>query len=170
MRFAVPGLLLLASAAFAGAQERIDAHLAKGDKALEAARGEDGTKVLRALEAAKPHFKRARALAGRGLEGAPGAAALEKAHLSATQRLVGVLNAETTIYLDRGARSLARKRNGEALELLPADVRAKALADAIENPAPYEFDAQLVDGILGKAGASKPVARHEADRRFGGRR
>jgi len=170
MRFAVPGVLLLATAAFTGAQETIDAHLAKGEKALLAARGVEGTKALRALEAAKPHFKRARALAAKGLEGAPGAAALEKAHLTATQQLVRILNAETMIYLGRGALPLAKKRNGEALKLLPADARAKALADAIENPAPYEFDARIVDSLVGGAQGGKPAARREADRRFGARR
>lgn len=170
MRFAVPGLLLFASAAFAGAQERIDAQLAKGEKALEAARGVDGTKVLRALEAAKPHFKRARALAVQGLEGAPGAAALAKAHGSATERLVGILNAETAIYLDRGALPLARKRNGEALRLLPADARAKALEEAIANPAPYEFDPRPIDSLLGGTQGHRPLARTEADRRFSARR
>lgn len=169
MRFTVPGVLLLASAAFAGAQETIDAHLARGERALLAARGVEGTKALRALEAAKPHFKRARVLAAQGLEGAPGAAALEKSHLTATQQLVRILNAETTIYLDRGALPLAKKRNGEALKLVPADPRAKALADAIENPAPYEFDTQVVDSLLGGQ-AGKPAARREADRRFGARR
>jgi hypothetical protein len=169
MRFTVPGVLLLASAAFAGAQETIDAHLAKGAKALLAARGVEGTKALRALEAAKPHFKRARVLAAQGLEGAPGAAALEKAHLAATQKLVGILNAETMSYLDRGALALAKKRNGEALKLLGKDPRAQSLADLIANPAPYEIDAQFVDSLLGgKAG--KPAARREADRRFTARR
>jgi len=170
MRFTVPGLLLLASAAFAGAQERVDAQLAKGEKALGAASGADGTKILRALEAAKPHFKRARALAVQGLEGAPGAAMLAKAHESATARLVGILNAETVIYLQRGALSLAKKRNGEALRLMPADARAKGLADAIANPEPYEFDTRVVDSLLGQAQAGKPAARAEADRRFSARR
>jgi hypothetical protein len=104
------------------------------------------------------------------LEGASGAAGLEKRYEAATARLVAVLNAETAIYLDRGALSLAKKRNGEALALLPTDARAKALADAVMNPAPYEFDAQLVDGLLGGAQAGKPAARSEADRRFSARR
>jgi hypothetical protein len=169
MRLTAPGLLLLASAAFAGVMERVDGHLAKGAKALEAANGVEGMKLLRALEAAKPHFKRARALAARGLEGAPGDAALAKAQADATQRLVGILNAETMVYLSRGARTLAGKRNGEALKLLPEDSRAKELKDAIENPAPYEFDAQMVDSVLGGL-AGKPASRHEADRRFGARR
>ncbi len=169
MRVAVPGLLLLASAAFAGSQERIDAQLAKGERALEAARGVGGTKVLRALEAAKPYFKRARALATQGLEGAPGAAPLAKAHESATRRLVAILNAESAVYLDRGALALAKKRNGEALRLLPSDARAKALAVAIANPEAYELDAQLVDSLVGGQ-TGKPAARHDADRRFSARR
>ena len=74
MKLAVPGLLLLATAAFAGSEERIDSSLAKGEKALAKAGEVEGAKVLRALEAAKPHFRRARTLAANGLEGAPGAA------------------------------------------------------------------------------------------------
>jgi hypothetical protein len=170
MKLTALGLLLLGSAAFAGSEERIDAYLAKGEKALAAVREVEGAKVLRALEAAKPHFRRARALAAQGLEGAPGAVVLEKQYATATRKLVAILNAETAIYLNRGALSLAKKRNGEALALLPNDARAKALADAVMNPAPYEFDAQLVDGILGSAQAGKPAARTEADRRFSGRR
>ena len=170
MKLAVPGLLLLASAAFAGTEERIDQSIAKGEKALALAGEVEGAKVLRALEAAKPHFRRARTLAAQGLEGAPGAAGLSKRHEAATARLVHVLNAETAIYLQRGALSLAKKRNGEALALLPKDARAKALADAIENPATYEYDAQIVDGLLGSVHAGKPAARPEADRRFLDRR
>jgi hypothetical protein len=104
------------------------------------------------------------------LEGAPGAAELVKRHEAATARLVAVLNAETAIYLHRGALSLAKKRNGEALALMPSNARAKALADAVMDPAPYEFDAQLVDGLLGGAQAGKPAPRAEADGRFSDRR
>ncbi len=168
MKLVVPGLLFLASAAFAGTQERVDAQLAKGEQALEAVRGVDGAKVLRALEAAKPYFKRARTLAVQALEGAPGAVGFEKAHAHATQRLVGILNAETAIYLDRGARTLAKKRNGEALRLLPADARAKALEEAIANPAPYEFEARLVDLLVGGVPV-RPIGRAGAVRRNLGR-
>lgn len=170
MKLAASGLLLLASAAFAGTEERIDASIAKGDNTLAAAHEVKGNRALRALEAAKPHFRRAMALAAQGLEGAPGAARLVKGYEAARARLVAVLNAETAIYLQRGALPLAKKRNGEALALLPGDARAKRLADAIENPASYEFDAQLVDGLLGSAQAGKPAARPEADRRFSARR
>lgn len=162
-------LLLLASAASAGAQERADALLAKGAKALEAAQGAKGTKLLRALEAAKPHFRRA--LAVKGSEGAAGAAALAKAHATATARLVSILNAETAIYLERGALSTAKKRNEEALKLLPGDARAKALQTAIEDPAPYEFDLRVVDTVFGGSGrAERSAGRVEADKRIVARR
>lgn len=170
MKLTVPGLLLLASAAVAGSEERIDQSLAKGEKALAKAAEVEGAKVLRALEAAKPHFRRARTLAAQGLEGAPGANELVKRHEAATNRLVAVLNAETAIYLNRGALSLAKKRNGEALALLPADARAKALAKAIEDPATYEPDARVVEGLLRSVDAGKPAARTEADRRVALRR
>jgi len=168
MRFTVPGLLLLASAAFAGAQERVDAQLAKGEQALKAVRGVEGTKALRALEAAKPYFQRARALAAREMEVSPGAILLEKAYGEATDRLVRILNAETIIYLDRGARALAKKRNGEALRLWPTDARAKALEEAIANPAPYEFDYRVVVAVLG-GHQERPIGRAGAVRRNLGR-
>lgn len=170
MKFMALGLVLLATGAIADTQATIDDQLARGEKSLEAARGAEGTKLLRALEAAKPHFRRARALAERRLEGAPGDAALAKAKTDATLRLVGILNAETAIYLNRGSRSLAGRRNGEALALLPQDARAKAFEAVIADPAPYEFDAQIVDVLLGSGQAGKPVARHEADRRASSRR
>jgi hypothetical protein len=169
MRLAAIALLALASAASAEAPSRIDALLAKGEKALVAAQGAKASELLRALESAKPHFRRARTLAWKGIEGAPGDAKLVKAHADATGRLVEILNAETSIYLERGARSLARKRNEEALGLMPKDAHALALKDAIESPAPYEPDARIVDTIRGaKPGA--PTARNEADRRALGRR
>jgi len=148
MKCTALALLLLASAGLADTGSKIDGNLAKGEKALEATRDVKGTKLLRALEAAKPHFKRARALAARGLEGAPGDEALAKAHADATRRLVAILNAETVIYLDRGALSLAAKRNAEALALLPKDVRAKMLEDEVKDAEPDEIDASLVDKIL----------------------
>jgi hypothetical protein len=169
MRLTAMTLLLVASAAFSEAPSRIDALLARGEKALVAARGKEGSALLRALEAAKPHFRRARSLASKGIEGAPGDMKLAKAHSDATGRLVGILNAEASIYMERGARSLARKRNGEALSILPKDAHALSLKAAIENPAPYEPDARIVDTIRGaKPGA--PAARTEADRRVVGRR
>jgi hypothetical protein len=169
MRLTALALIGLASAVLADAPSRIDAALAKGEKALVAAHEAKGQELIRALEAAKPHFRRARALAWKGIEGAPGDAALAKAHADATGRLVGILNAETSIYLERGARSLARKRNDEALSLLPKDAHALTLKDAVANPAPYEPDARIVDTIRGaKPGA--PAARTEADRRMVGRR
>jgi hypothetical protein len=158
--------LLLASGALAGTSA--GSALERGEKALEAARNAEGTKLLRALEGAKPHFKRARGLAARGMEGAPGDEALKRLHEDATNRLVAILNAETAIYLDRGARKLAAKRNVEALALLPKDARAKALEDAIANPEPYVFDASMVHVLLGN-GSSQAHAR-PADSRYLGRR
>jgi hypothetical protein len=157
--------LLLASAAFAAASSRIEASLAKGEMVLVTKHGAKGMELLRALETAKPHFRRARTLAANGLEGAPGDEMLAKAYAGATGRLVAVLNAETVIYLERGARSLAKKRNEEALKLLPKEARALALKEAIADPAPYEPDARIVDLILGRQ-AGKPAARTGADRRF----
>lgn len=164
MRFTAV-LLVLSTLALADA--RIETSLAKGETALARGSGAEGSKLLRALEAAKPHFARARKLAAAGLEGAPGDAALTKAHADATRRLVGILNAETVIHLDRSARSLAKKRNEEALKLLPKDARALELKDTIANPEPYEPDARLVD--LGSP-AGRPEARTGADRRFLDRR
>lgn len=169
MRLVPIALLLLASAALADAPSRVEAALAKGEKALVAAHEAKGSELLRALKAAKPHFRRARTLAWKGIEGAPGDAVLLKAHADATGRLVAILNAETSIHLERGARSLARKRNAEALSLLPKDARALVLEDAIGNPEPYEPDARIVEAIRGaKPGA--PAARTEADRRILARR
>jgi len=169
MRLTAPALLVLASAALADVPSQVEAYLAKGEKALVAMHEARGTELLRALEAARPHFLRARKLAAKGLEGAPGDAVLAKAHADATGRLVGILNAETVIYLERGARPLAKKRNEEALKLLPKDARALALKDEIENPAPYVPDARIVDTTRGGQ-AGKPEARTEADRRVLGRR
>jgi hypothetical protein len=147
MRRTVLASLLFVSAALADAPKP-DAYLAKGEKALEAARDVKGTKLLRALEAAKPHYRRARAAAARGWKGAPGDEALTNALAAATKRLVGILNAETVIYLDRGNLSLAAKRNAEALALLPKDVRAKVLEGEVKDPEPKDEDASLVDSIL----------------------
>lgn len=175
MRVTALTLLLLASAVAADARsKRIEASLAKGEKALEAAREDaKGTKLLRALEAAKPHFRRARGLAARGLEGAPGDEELAKAQADATKRLVAILNAETVIYLDRGSLSLATKRNAEALALLPEDARAKMLEDEVKDPKPADVDATLADEILrssdsfGQVGSLGAVIRNRqvAERR-----
>lgn len=175
MRVTALALLFLATAVFAdGRSKRIEASLARGEKALAAAHDHvKGTKLLRALEAAKPHFKRARSLAARGLEGAPGDEALAKAHADATNRLVAILNAETVIYLGRGNLSLAVKRNAEALALLPEDVRAKMLEDEVKDPEPAEVDATPADEILrssdafGQVGSLGAVIRNRrvAERR-----
>ncbi|MCK6459083.1 MAG: hypothetical protein L6Q95_04230 [Planctomycetes bacterium] len=169
MRLTAIALLLLASAASADRSSRVEALLAWGEKALVAAQEAKGSELLRALEAAKPHFRRARSLAWKGIEGAPGDAALLKAHSDATGRLVAILNAETSIHLERGARSLARKRNEEALSLLPKDAHGLLLKDTIEKPEPYEPDVRIVDTIRG-ARPGAPAARTEADRRIVGRR
>jgi hypothetical protein len=168
MRLTAMSLLLLASAALGSSDAR--GSLERGDKALEKAREANGTKLLRALESAKPHFKRARALLAREMEGAPGDVALAKLRDEAGRKLVGILNAETAIYLNRGARSLATKRNKEALAILPSDARAKALKDAIESEEPYEFDAKMVSALLGGQGSQGGAQAFGADGRFLGRR
>jgi len=168
MKLAATALLVLASVTLADAPSRIDASLAKGEKAIVAVKDAKGAKLLRGLQAAKPHFRRALKLAVKGLEGAPGDEALAKARANATGRLVAILNAETVLYLERGARSLAKKRNEEALKLLPKDKRALALKDAIANPDPYEPDVGIVDLIGG--GAGKPEARTGVSQRYLGRR
>lgn len=168
MKLTTTALLLLASASFADAPSRVEASLARGEDAILSIHDAKGTKLLRALEAAKPHFARARRLAAKGLEGAPGDEALANAYANATGRLVAILNAETVLYLERDARPLARKRNGEALRLLPKDERALALKDAIASPDPYVPDVGVVDlvgGVTGKPQARTGVSQRYLDRR-----
>jgi hypothetical protein len=168
MRRTAMSLLLLASAALATGDAR--GSLERGDKVLAKARDAKGAKLLRVLEASKPHFKRARTIALREMEGAPGDKALARLRDEASQKLVGVLNVEAAIYLSRGARSLAAKRNKEALAILPSDARAKALKGAIESVEPYELEATMVTALLGGEGSQGGARATGVDERFLDRR
>jgi len=172
MRLAAITLLLLAAPVLGGTTGNpvVEKHVARGEKALAAAAKKEGTKLLRVLESAKPHFRRAQAVVARALKKAPEDEALRAAQAGVLERLVAILNAETVIYLDRGALSLAKKRNAEALKLLPQDDRAKELAEAIENPDDYELDAREVHAVLRANGTAvrenAPRDRRAADGRF----
>jgi len=172
MRLAAISLLLVAAPVLGGTTGNpvVQKHMARGEKVLASAAEKDGTKLLRALEAAKPHFRRAHAAAERALRKEPGDEALRKALAGAVDRLVAILNAETVIYLDRGVLPLARKRNAEASKLRPGDARVKELEDAIANPDDYEFDAREVHAVLRANGTvareTAPRDRRAADQRY----
>ena len=135
-----------ADRALAHAKRRLE----RGDKIVYAARRiPKESKRVRALVRSKRHFRRARKLAHRA---APYASetvfnkplAVER---EATRALVDVLNTEAEFYFGRTSTGQAKKRNQEALTLLPKNNRALVLARDIRNGANSGF---VLGGRVGR--------------------
>ena len=185
MRSAAIALLLLSAPILAAGDLAVARkHLERGEKALAAVGKKRGdAKRLKAFQRTKPHFKKARARALTGLKklkklkkgkaGKEGKAGeLEAVLAKATLRLVGVLNAETILYLKRRAYSQARKSSDEALALLPKDAEAERLAKEIDVPPSDEILAGYSDASFAEAAALRALLRHrtQVSRRYVARR
>ena len=101
-------LLLMAATALAAPADslaRAERDLAKAAKALDAAPDEAGKKRIAKLQLVKSRLH----------------SALLDVRDRAVLQLVSILNEETGYYLRANRKSTARKRNAEALKLLPKD-------------------------------------------------
>ncbi len=116
--------------------------VAKGDKVVASANKiRKESKRIRVLVRAKSHYRRARTLAQRAMPHCQDNACkdLRKVERKATRSLVDVLNTEAEFYFGRTSTGQAKKRNEEALALLPKNKRALVLARDIRNGANSGF-------------------------------
>jgi hypothetical protein len=125
MRNAAAVLLMAAAtlAAPADSLARAERDLAKAAKALEAAPDKAGKKRIAKLQLVKARLHSARRIVNSTLPRADESLhpALIGVRDRAVLQLVSILNEETGYYLRANKKSTARKRNREALKLMPKD-------------------------------------------------
>jgi hypothetical protein len=159
MRNAAALLLMAATALAAPADSlaRAERDLAKAAKALDAAPDEAGKKRRAKLQLVKARLHSARRIVNSTLPRADESLhpALLDVRDRAVLQLVSILNEETGYYLRANRKSTARKRNAEALKLLPKD------HDALG----YQTQLAVKKGAKSKSGGSTRVLSRDLETR-----
>lgn len=180
MRYAAALLLMAATALAAPADSlaRAERDLDKAAKALKAAPAKAGRKRIARLQLVKARLHSARRIVNSTLPRADESLhpALLDVHDRAVLQLVSILNEETGYYLRANKKSLARKRNREALKLLPKDHDAldyqKQLASKKSAKSKSGSSTRVLSADLETRRSSLPGLEHRArhDSQVPGRR